>query len=337
MDLYNPPNLNLPALKIKKVEDRRKIESDPAVKNLIASKLLLNKDLNQLLVKLLGLTKNINKLLETKDDYHRLSFEFHHIFPRLHFTSLRFLEFRAARELKKGTRVQRQELEEELKKKLKDEHKKINQKLKNEINKLSNQLQSELDSFERKHKTKLNISESLNLYICKECKKIFCQERFHADTCECGKTNSSPSNCVTIIVHRFGKNIIKFIEDNWWLEHGIDHLLRKKNFNTQCGFYILGHSGIEHEIDNLAEMKSDNLRIFCECKTTDINVNDVFVFAGKMADIGCTRGYIFTTSFETSKKVKHLARSKNITIIDEVLEKDETQIIKGIKEITEDA
>jgi len=123
-----------------------------------------------------------------------------------------------------------------------------------------------------------------------------------------------------------------FILDNIWLEHGIDYLLRRKTFETLCGYYILGHSGIEHEVDNIGEIKSESLRIFCECKNQDVAVRDIFIFSGKMNDIGCTRGYVFTTSFETPKEVKHLARSKNISIIESVLEKDNDDIIKEIIE-----
>ena len=53
-----------------------------------------------------------------------------------------------------------------------------------------------------------------------------------------------------------------------------------------------------------------------------------------MQDIGCTRGYIFTTSGSTEKQITHLARAKNITIIEQVLEKADTKIIKEIVEGT---
>ncbi len=54
-------------------------------------------------------------------------------------------------------------------------------------------------------------------------------------------------------------------------------------------------------------------------ETKDLNEdrpNDVFVFAGKMIDIGTSRGYIFTTSDAallaslTETKVLNLSRSK---------------------------
>lgn len=329
MTLHDPPNLNLPALKIKKKDDRKLIESDDAVRNLISSNLLLDKDLNQLLSQILGITKEINALLEKKDER---VFPFRHSYLSNMKFSHSYLRLRVARKLKRGTQAQRKEFEEEMERQLETEVKKRNQKIKNKIKRFSDRIQSELDSFERRHGVKLNIPDSLNLHICKKCNRIVCLDRFHTKKCKCGTDISAPSDCDTIIVQKFGDNMIKFIENNMWLEHGIDHLLKKKEFTTLCGVYILGHSGIGHEIDNVAELNSEKLRVFCECKNKDITVNDVFVFSGKMADIGCTRGYIFTTSFDTSKEVKHLARTKNITIIEEVLEKSDKKIMKEIRE-----
>ena len=113
MSLHDPNNLKLPALKIEKKEDRKLIENDDAVKNLINSKLLLNRHLNQLLVEFLGSTKEINRFLETKDEYKRLSV---HFGDRTSFRHYRMLEWQLVRKLKKGTKAQKQELETELNK-----------------------------------------------------------------------------------------------------------------------------------------------------------------------------------------------------------------------------
>ena len=51
-----------------------------------------------------------------------------------------------------------------------------------------------------------------------------------------------------------------------------------------------------------------------------------------MADIGCSRGYIFTTTDIVSKEITHLARSRNISIITDVLNKKDSDLVKAIKE-----
>jgi len=130
----------------------------------------------------------------------------------------------------------------------------------------------------------------------------------------------------------FDTRLQNFISNNYWFEHGVDFLLRKKNFQTLCGVHVLGHSGCTHEIDNIAESKTSNFRIFGECKTTEIGTNDVFVLAGKMADIGCSRAYIFTIAKDVQKEIVHLARSRNISTVTNILKRPVQDLVKEIKE-----
>lgn len=345
MELYDLPNSNLPPFKIEKKDERRNIENNQAVISLISSKLLLNKSLNELLVKFLGITKKTNNFLENA----KLQLQYDERFGRRIFShsqvhSLyahsrhfqnnhhkRIQEWKIFQKLKNATEEQKKELEKELNKLIVEENKIINSKINNQLKLLSKKIQKELDIFERENKKTLDILDNLIVYICKDCNKIVCSERFHSKKCDCGKDIKLFSDCKNFTIYRLGKEMMTFTENNIWLEHGIDYLLRKKEFQTLCGIHILGHSGILHEIDNVGSLKSENLRIFCECKNTSIDVSDVFIFCGKMGDIGCTKGYIFTTSFGTNKAVKHLARSKNITIIEEVLEKKESKILEEIK------
>jgi len=51
-----------------------------------------------------------------------------------------------------------------------------------------------------------------------------------------------------------------------------------------------------------------------------------------MIDVGCTRGYIFTTSDKVPKEIVRLARSKNVDIVKEVLTREMTTVLKDIKE-----
>jgi hypothetical protein len=101
---------------------------------------------------------------------------------------------------------------------------------------------------------------------------------------------------------------------------------------TRVGYDVLGNSGVWHEIDIIAYCKNDNYRFFCECKNSEINEKDVFIFSGKMIDIGGTRGYILTTSNNISDKISRLARSKNIDVIKGVLGKDSEILMDDIKE-----
>jgi len=126
--------------------------------------------------------------------------------------------------------------------------------------------------------------------------------------------------------------MINFLESNYWFEHGVDYILRKKNLHTLVGYDVLGNSGVWHEIDNIAYYKNENYRFFCECKNSEVSEKDIFIFSGKMIDIGGISGYIFTTSKNVSKEIKRLARSKNIEIIEDVLKKDLEILVNDIKE-----
>lgn len=122
------------------------------------------------------------------------------------------------------------------------------------------------------------------------------------------------------------------LEYNYWLEFAIDYILKRKKLITLVGYEILGNSGVCHEIDNIAYCPNENYRFFCECKNSEVKESDIFIFSGKMIDIGGNKGYIFTTSENVSDEIKRLARSKNIDIIENVLNKDLDVLLNEIKE-----
>ncbi|MCK4781498.1 restriction endonuclease [Candidatus Parcubacteria bacterium] len=347
MELHSPPNLKLPALKYIKKTARELVENDPRVQNLIRSNLLLDYDLNELFCKIKELTEEINKILEiakeslkkTDLDYHLLHSSPHRysspVTPyqsRIRVSSRGAYTFRLIRKLRHATKEQRIEIEKELKEKLEKERKDYNLKIRRKLREKSNKVNNLMDSFETKKKIALDILVGHPVYFCKKCKSLISIDRFHSVDCICGEKINFINKTENIIIHRFNPGTISFINDNLWLEHGIDYLLRKKNFQTMCGVYLLGHSGVEHEIDNIAENTKESIRIFCECKTGSISVADVFIFSGKMLDIGCSRGYIFTNSSDVKREIKQLARSKNISIVESVLKKPEKKLINEIRE-----
>jgi phosphoribosyl-ATP pyrophosphohydrolase len=334
-EIHNPSRLKLPPLSLNKNEKRLKLEQDTFVKSLLDSKLLLTKDLNQLLSNLLGLSKQIeNKLKELKKVD---SFFLDKVSDKLLSSKKKYNMF-SSLSLSKLKELSSISDKKALMKKLKEEAKKLviaNLKEKNkettiEIKDLSDQVQKTLDNFERKTKVDINILETINYYTCKNCGIFAYEGRFHNSTCYCGVKIEEPSKCSLISISKLSQSVISFFGNKSGLEYGIDYLFKKKNFSTKCGIHILGHSGNFHEIDNLAELSRKHLRVLCECKTSDIIINDVMIFSGKMGDIGCTRGYMFTTSFGVSEEVKQLARVNNITVVEQVLEKDEDDILEEI-------
>ena len=200
------------------------------------------------------------------------------------------------------------------------------------LNRFSTQIQSDLRNFEENNIIDLAVLSVTTVYFCKSCDKIISRHKFKGIKCSCGENIKNICQVDQIPIHYFNENMINFIENNYWLEHGIDYILRKKNLQTRVGYDVLGNSGVWHEIDNIVYCKNENSRFFCECKNSDVNEKDVFIFSGKMIDIGCTRGYIFTTSDNISDKISRLARSKNIDVIKGVLVRDSKNLINNIKE-----
>jgi hypothetical protein len=196
----------------------------------------------------------------------------------------------------------------------------------------SKDVQDKLLQYEVANAIELNILSQSILHLCPQCNHLISRDRFVTTTCESCRMLVTLRKSKQVPFAKFGEGLVEFISKNYWFEHGIDYLLRKKNYQTLCGYHVLGHSGTAHEIDVIGESVRQRLRLFCECKTGDVGANDVFVLAGKMSDIGCSRGYIFTLSESVTKEIGYLARSRNISIVTNVLEHSLEELGKAITE-----
>ena len=204
--------------------------------------------------------------------------------------------------------------------------------IKEKLIELSKNIQNKLSNFEEKVKIDMPILSTTTVYFCKKCNKIICLDKFKRSKCFCGADINNIAYVEQIPLNHFNKNMVNFLESNYWFEHGVDYILRKKNFQTLVGYDVLGNSGVPHEIDNIAYYKDENYRFFCECKNSEVTEKDIFIFSGKMIDIGGISGYIFTTTENVPKELNRLARSKNIKIIKEILKKDARTLVNDIKE-----
>jgi hypothetical protein len=330
MQRYDLTSPELPSLKINKTRDREIVENEAKVQNLIKTNLLLDKEFINMLLKIQASTKEINKLLEEGiENSERDITDWRWRRPFIHGRRIIF-PHSLMRKRRKFTTKEEKELEAKIKKAALEDFKRHNINKKGLITKKSNEILKMIDSFEKERAiSPLDILDSIPAYYCPICKSVIGTERFRPIKCKCG-AEVKVVNVKTKIIYKFNNNTVSFMDNNLWLENGIDYLFRKMNFSTICGFYILGHSGLDHEIDNIVENRKENLRIFCECKNCMIDRDNIFVFSGKMQDIGCTKGYIFSTSKIDDKKIFHLARARNISIIDSVLDKSIDDMIKEI-------
>lgn len=329
-EIYNPPGLSLPALKIKKRKSRKNIENDSTVNNLIESKLLLNREFNSLYLDLLATSKEILDYL--KFDKKKISFQ--DILSKdikkegdiAQYTRLKFLiEFQK-------TNLSSDIENKQIKEFISEQIEKGNIIIKEKLIELSQNIQDKLSNFEEKAKIDMPILSTTIAYFCKKCNKTICLDKFKKSKCSCGIDIANIAHVEQIPIYHFNNNMINFLESNYWFEHGVDYILRKKNFITLVGYDVLGNSSVWHEIDNIADYKNENYRFFCECKNSEVSEKDIFIFSGKMIDIGGISGYIFTTTENVPKEIDRLARSKNIKIIKDALKKNVETLIKEIKE-----
>jgi len=331
-ELYDPPGFSLPTLTINKRTSRKNIENDTKVKNLIESRLLLDSEFNSLYLNIFNESNKIYNLFKSPIRLRKESF-FETLF------SSAFKEDKLANiftdtlkdwvEIRNKTNHFNNKTVEDITFRF---NKKLNTENKAKLIELSQKIQNDLNTFEESRKIDLSILSTATVYFCRNCNEIISLNKFKRTKCSCGGNINNISQAEQIPIHHFNKNMIHFLESNYWFEHGVDYILRKKNLLTLVGNDVLGNSGVWHEIDNIAYCKNENYRFFCECKTSEVNENDLFIFSGKMIDIGGTRGYIFTTSNNISDKISRLARSKNIDVIKGVLVKNLKILISDIKE-----
>lgn len=338
MELHSPPNLDLPPLKIEKQDARKIMEASANISNFIKSNHLLSEALRELTIDVTEKSGQIERSIKDFEDFKEdpfLSREFYLLFrkrttatTRMLFKSQYSRMFLRRKKTYKISKKQKEELEKttmEVKKEM------FTKKIAG-IKRRSSMIQNKLSKFENAKKITLDILTPLTLFICKKCRNIVSRDRFRQSKCACGTKIRTISNTLKVPIAYFNKMLMDFITNNYWFEYGIDYLLRKKNFQTLCGYHVLGHSGCRHEIDNIAESRASNFRFFCECKTSEIIARHVFIFAGKMADIGCSRGYMFTLQKKVQEETEHLARSRNISIVTNALGKSLSELLREIRE-----
>lgn len=330
--VHNPPNLNLPPLMVQKTEAREEMENSPKIANFIRSNLLLRKDFYELSQTICDLSGKIQEMITSfsevddpkdsgmalframrnrgREDWERLRLIRNLLAHRPSGAKLSKADQKALDEVRSGL--------------FKDTVATIKRH--------STTIQNKLSAYESQHQINLDILTPITLYLCRKCNKLISTDRFSTINCKCGEHIEDVSKTRREPLAYFDGQLQSFMKNNYWFEHGIDYLLRRKNFQTLCGVHVLGHSGNLHEIDNIAESKSANFRFFCECKTAAIKTNEVFVLAGKMADTGCSKGYIFTLDKDTPKEIRHLGRSRNISIVGEALGRTEESLLTEIRD-----
>ncbi|MFA6407302.1 MAG: restriction endonuclease [Candidatus Paceibacterota bacterium] len=316
LNLLNPRGKRWPDFYGDRSSIRNRVESNPAVKELIDCGLLLTKELNTLLLGFLIKNRRIQELITApttindKDWSEKDTTEVIKIYD----------EQTIGKSKDEGKKILTHLIDNHQKKIASEKRK----KRKVEIKSISDDLEDELSNFRTLKNLNISTLIHTNLYYCPDCAEIFRKDTFYSGKCYCGKQLSRVSETNQDSIACISDDVEIFVKNNMWLEHGVERQFSINGYNTACGVNIMGSSGVSHEVDVLAESASKNKRIIGECKNREIDISDVFKLYGQMADTGCNIGFIFSTGVvqdpQKSRQVFRLASSKNIRIIDGILE-----------------
>jgi hypothetical protein len=131
-------------------------------------------------------------------------------------------------------------------------------------------------------KTGVKIIVASNLFVCSKCNaRLFDKEIANKECLSC-KSPINQSNIKRIPIYRVHEGIKNIWKSGLWFEAYLAGRLSKLGYKTWTGVYVMGASGILHEIDVVAI--KDGTLVVCECKTGQISRNDVFNFYTKIGD-----------------------------------------------------
>lgn len=167
----------------------------------------------------------------------------------------------------------------------------------------SDRVQALVSGFEETHGVSLDVLETTTVFVCRQCEREISRGKFKKGRCKCGESIMSPSDAEQIPLAVLAPAVCTIWDENTWLEEGIAYQFRVAKYDAQTGLQVLGGSGVDHELDVIAERRLPAMRVFCECKHRGIKPNDVLVFAGKLRDIGGQASIMFTTTASVDEAV----------------------------------
>lgn len=181
--------------------------------------------------------------------------------------------------------------------------------------------------------TGLDMLEPTVVIFCPHCKWILSIGEFKGPLkCgNCGK-EASRSQGKRIPVHRVSHPIRRVWGAGLWFEAYVARLFRTLGWKTWLKVYIMGSSGVSHEIDVLA-IKGGNIAV-TECKTGRVSRNDVFNFLTKTQDLKVHLGLIALLGELPEAETKDFVKKNRVLSLMEGMSKmKEDQIVDRMKQL----
>mgnify|MGYP001569847056 CR=1 FL=1 len=170
------------------------------------------------------------------------------------------------------------------------------------------------------------------LYFCRKCSSYLADspDALPVDCSFCKeKTNWSQHQLLPI---KYLDEKVRNYLGGLWLEDYIGKLLIKEGWKVWCHGYVMGSSGINHQIDILALNSKLDLCLVVECKTGKVYGSDILNFSTRYFDIKSHYGLFFALKNAPTIEKTFMEKTPGLSLIDNLEGLSDIEIIKKIND-----
>lgn len=174
----------------------------------------------------------------------------------------------------------------------------------------------------------VNFNDPKKFVFCNQCNFLISEKEIFSNLkCFiCGKEITRSH----IRVYNFlNEKIANYLKGDWFSDY-IAKGFKSQGWKTWTNLYVLGASGIPHEIDVLAINKKQKEALIGECKTGKVTRSHVFNFFTKSQDIHGSFSYFFNVNEIPELDTKKFMERNGILFIDNIPLKKEKELFDQI-------
>jgi len=164
--------------------------------------------------------------------------------------------------------------------------------------------------------------------FCNDCNFLVSEKEIF-ETLKCPICEKSITRSFTRDYDFLNQKIFIYLKGDWFSDY-IARLFRSNEWETWTNLYILGASGIIHEIDLLAIHRKTKETLIGECKTGKIGRKDVFTFSTKSQDTSSTFAYFFNIQEISEIDTRKFMNRNGILFVDDIPSKKESELSNDV-------
>jgi len=184
-----------------------------------------------------------------------------------------------------------------------------------------------------KDSTGLDLLEPSVALICPSCKNVLQIGEFKGQLkCRACEKEVNRASAKRLPVHQVPEPIAKVWRSGLWFEAYFAKFLRKLDWKTWVKVYIMGSSGVPHEIDILG-IKGGNI-IVVECKTGKVSRQDVFNFLTKTQDLKVHMGFLALLENMPEPETKDFVKKNRLLhLLEGIKSRKEEDILSDLRAV----